>query len=432
MLKKVISIIVLGIILFSSFSICANAWMLNESNGNVEAYYLYDLSNDILMADKNTTMTISASSTVKMMAAYVVLDSGISLDKEIIITTDMLKNISGRFMGLVPGDKMTVRDLLYSMICASFNDAVHAIAFAISGSIDSFIDDMNNKALSLGMKSTNYVDATGISKESITTVNDLIILSKHLLNNQEYLEITSTKTYQLSPNATCEYNKITNRSSLLSSYKGLHNFNTGSTSDCGDSSVIYLSNDNTSFLCIVMNSKFSNDETSNAAEYYIKKLLSHGLYDYSSKILLKANKAIDYLPVKYSVATDEVAIYARNDISAYISNEIDINESVEINYYLYDSELIAPLKAGDEVGVVILSKNGKYIASSPIVVKVDISRNVFLFLMDKIKEYITSTAFILFVIAFVILMTWHYIKMKKHFDKMYKQEPRKTIKYYRK
>lgn len=432
MLKKVISIIVLGIILFSSFSICSNAWTLSESNGNVEAYYLYDLSNDILMADKNTTMTISASSTVKMMAAYVVLDSGISLDKEIIITTDMLKNISGRFMGLVPGDKMTVRDLLYSMICASFNDAAHALAFAISGSIEAFVDNMNNQALSLGMRSTNYVDATGISKDSKTTVNDIIILSKHLLNNQEYLEITSTKTYQLSPNATCEYNKITNRSSLISSYKGLHNFNTGSTSDNGDSSVIYLSNDNTSLLCIVMNAKFSNDDTSNAAEYYIKKLLSHGLYDYSSKILLKANKAIDYLPVKYSVATDEVAIYPKNDISAYISNEIDINEGVEINYYLYDSELIAPLKTGDEVGVVILSKNGKYIASSPIVVKVDISKNVFLFLMDKIKEYITSTAFILFVIAFVFLMTWHYIKMKKHFDKMYKQEPRKTIKYYRK
>ena len=242
MLKKVIFIIVLGAILFSSFSLSslyASAWTLDESSGNIEAYYLYDLSNDILMADKNTSSTISASSSVKMMTACVVLDSGISLNKEIIITQEMLKNVSGRFMGLVSGDKMTVQDLLYSMICASFNDATHALAFAVSGSLDAFVDDMNNKASSLGMASTHYIDATGISKDSKTTINDLIILSNHLLKNQEYLEITSTKTYQLSTNATCEYNKITNRSTLISSYKGLHNFNTGSTTDNGDSSVIY-------------------------------------------------------------------------------------------------------------------------------------------------------------------------------------------------
>ena len=436
MLKKVIFIIALAAILFSSFSLSslsASAWTLDESSGNIEAYYLYDLSNDILMADKNTSSTISASSSVKMMTACVVLDSGISLNKEIIITQEMLKNVSGRFMGLVSGDKMTVQDLLYSMICASFNDATHALAFVVSGSLEAFVDDMNNKALSLGMSSTNYVDATGISKESKTTINDLIILSNHLLKNQEYLEITSTKTYQLSPNATCEYNKITNRSTLISSYKGLHNFNTGSTTDNGDSSVIYLSNDNTSLLCIVMNAKYtSNSDTSNTAEYYIKKLLSHGLYDYSTKILLKANKAIDYLPVKYSVAADDVGIFPKNDISAYISNEIDINDGIEINYYLYNTELKAPIKSGDDVGIVIVSKNGKFIASEKLTISQNIERNTFLYLMDVVKNYLTSRAFILFLILFVGLMIAYYLYAQSKFTQMYMNLPRKTKKYYRK
>lgn len=430
MLKKVICIIILGIILFSSFSIFASAFTLDESLGSLDSYYLYNFEQELVMAEKNIGKSISASSTVKMMTACIALESGVPFDKVITITNEMLKGVSGRFMGLVSGDKMTFADLLYSMICASFNDATHAIAFTISNSLESCVQMMNDKAKALGMKSTYYADITGLSSDSKTTVNDLIILAEYLSKNQNFLAITSTKSYQLSSFATCEYNKISNRSSLLSSYKNLYNFNVGSTNDNGDSTVVYYNNGDKSFMCIVMNATSSSD--GNSAEEYARKLLNHALYDYSVKVIAKSGKIIDSLPVKYSVSNTEVNIYLSNDICAYISRDININEDLTYNYYLFEGELIAPLKTGDEVGMLIVTKDGKFIASEKLIVSQSVERNTFLYLMQVTKNYLSSRAFILFLIAFVGLMFGYYFYMKSKFDKMYRNIPKKTLKYYRK
>ena len=85
MLKKVICIIVLGAILFSSFSLSAFAMTIDESNGNIDSYYLYNYENSMIMAQKNADSKIPASSAVKMMTAYVALESGVSFDKPITI-----------------------------------------------------------------------------------------------------------------------------------------------------------------------------------------------------------------------------------------------------------------------------------------------------------------------------------------------------------
>ncbi len=431
MLKKVICIIVLGAILFSSFSLSAFAMTIDESNGNIDSYYLYNYENSMIMAQKNADSKIPASSAVKMMTAYVALESGVSFDKPITITQDMLEDVSGRFMGLVKGDVMSFEDLLYSMICASFNDATQAIAISVSGSIESYLALMNEKTAELGMNDTFYADITGLSGSSYTTVNDIKILAEALINNAKYIEITSTKTYQLSAVATCEYNKITNRSSLIGSYKGICNFNTGSNLDDEDSAVIYINNGTISLLCIVMNAT-SAEASSNSAEYYAKKLINHGLYDYSVKVLKKADTPITTLPIKLSISNEEVYIYLKDDLKGYVSDDVDIDEDLQYNYYLFDSELKAPIKNGDQVGVIVASKNGKFLASAPLVVKEDVDQNSLLTIMELMKEYIGSRAFVFTILLFVVLMVLYYYKKKSLLDKMYKTPIKRTLKYYRK
>lgn len=432
MLKKVILFILLTAALFSSFSLYANAWNLSESEGESEAYYLYNFENELVMAQKNINKIIEASSTVKLMTACIALESGIDSDTLVTITNDMIKNVSGRFMGLKVGDKMTFGDLLYSMICASFNDAAQAIALTVSDNVDDFIKLMNQKAEALGMNSTRYFDITGLSSESQTTVEDIIKLSIHLSKNNDFVAISSTKSYQLSSNATCEYNKITNRSTLLSTYKGVSNFNTGSSSDDQDSAVIYLNNGKLSFLCIVMDATSSTNDNTNVAEKYANRLLYHGLYDYSNRVVLNGNKAVASLPVKYSISDDEVNIGTDGDISAYISDELDLSDGISYSYYIFNGELVAPLNAGDEVGVITVSQNGRFITSAKLVVKESVEKNTFLYVLDLIKSFILSKTFLFFIVFFLVLMTIYYFKTKATLDKMYKQGPRKTLKYYRK
>ena len=421
--------IVLGITLFSSLSLSAFAWSLDDSEGSVEAYYLYNYENGMVMASKAASNSISASSTVKMMTACIALESDIPRDRKIIITNDMISGVNGRFMGLKSGDTVTFEDLLYCMICASFNDATHAIALTVCNTLEEYVSRMNDKALELGMDSTFYVDVTGISSSSRTSVNDLRLFAEYLSKNDEYLKITSTKNYQLSSVATCDYLRINNRSSLLGSYNGLCNFNTGSGSDTGDCAVLYLKNEKLSFIAIVMNA--ASSEGGNTAEIYAKRLLHHALYDYSSRVVFKANRVIDSLPVKYSISTDGVSVYPKEDVYAYLSKDASIDDSIEFHYYLNDFELVAPLREGDEVGMLVVTKNGRFLASSPIVVKENVERNSFLFLIELAKRFFSGRVFILSLVFFVILTFAYYYYNKYIYSLRYKNSAKKNIKYYK-
>lgn len=426
MLKKVIIFTVLSAILFSSFSMQIFAYQLDESEANVDGYYLYNYENDLVMAQKNIDEIIMASSTVKIMTACIALESNISFDRTITITKEMLTGVSGRFMGLREGDKMSFEDLLYSMIIASFNDATHAIAFTVADSLDAFVGMMNEKAKQLGMSSTFYADVTGMSSESKTTISDTIKLVDYMLNKGDYMEITSTKTYILSDVATCDYNKITNRSGLLSSYKGFSNLNTGSASDGGNYAVSYVKNGKSSFVCIVMNATSKSDSNSvNYAEYYTKKLLNHGIYDYSVKTVIDDKKVIDSLPVKYSISDDKVSLYIANDLEVFLPDDFDIADYLTYHYYIYENELIAPLNPGDEVGKIIVSKNGKYISSSTLVVHEYVNRNFFLYAMDCIRSYLLSRGFLITIVSLILLFLSYYRYKNQLINKMFGRNHKK-------
>ena len=420
MLKRIITLIIFAGVLFSLFSICVSAFELDDSKAKPDAYYLYNFENDTVMVAYNTDKVISASSTVKIMTACIALESGVANNKIVTITDAMLKGVSGRFMGLTSGDKMTFEDLLYSMICSSFNDATHAIAFTVSGSLDGYLNKMNEKAQEIGMIDTYYADITGISDASKTTLNDLIKLVKYVSQNEDFLKITSTKSYQLSVFATCEYNRINNRSSLLSSYRGLHNFNVGSSNN-GESAVSYYNNGKLSFVCIVMNAKAKDDDETNYAEQYTKELLNHGLYDYSSKTLLSKDTVIDSLPVKYSTSGEEVGLYLQSDIYQYLPKDSSTDGEYSYTYYLYDKELKAPLKSGEEIGVLIVSRNGRYVASEKIIVKKTVGRNEFLYFMDILKNYVTSRAFFISLISVIVISVVYYLYKQELLNKMYRR-----------
>lgn len=432
MLRRIIVFTFLSILLFSSSSFFVSAFFLNEEEVSVESYYLYNFENDLVMAQKDINKTLNASSTVKIMSACVALEAGIPMNEVITISKAMLEGVSGRFMGLRVGDKMTFEDLLYSMICASFNDATHALACAVAGSTNEFVDMMNNKAIELGMSHTLYTDPTGISSTSKTSVSDIVKLVEYMINNDQYIKITSSKTYDLSHLATCDYNRISNRSALISLYKGFSNFNVGSSNESADCTVSYCNNGKNSFVCIVMNARMHDATgTENSAEACAKKLLNHGLYDYSVKTVIGNKKVLASIPVKYSISDDHVNLYASYNLDVFLSNEINIENGLSYNYYLFEDELKAPLSIGDEVGILIVSKNGKYIGSVPLAVDRNVDRNFFLYLMDSLKSYFSGRTFVISLVFFVFFCITYYIYKTQMLNKIFRRNSKSKVRYKR-
>lgn len=417
MCKRIITMLIFITVLLSLFLFPASAYELPHEEADLSSYYLYNIENDLVMAEYGTAKTISPSSTVKIMTACIALESDINKGELVYVTEDMLKGASGRTMGLDVGDRLMVEDLLYACIIGGYNDAACILANVVCGDTDEFVEAMNKKAASLGMTSTSYLNVTGINASgSITTVKDLAILSEYMSKNQEYVDICATKSYRMSEFATCYKTTITNRSTILSSYKGLASFNTGSGD--GDCAVLYYNRNGQSFICIVMNVKNKDaEDINNYAEIYSKRLLYHALNDYSVQTVLTTKTPVGSYPIKYSVASANVDVYLKEDIKLFLSNEIDIQKDLTYSVSMDNDVLEAPLCAGQEVGYMIVSYEGNILAKTPLIIKKDIDKNDFLYILELMREYVLSRAFAITLITFLIIMTVWYLSAKNKFKK---------------
>ncbi len=422
MFVKIVTFVMIFALMLSLFSFGAVAYELDTSEADIGGYYLYNLENSLIMAESNTDALLSPSSTVKIMTACIALESNIPFERVVSVTKEMLSESSGRNMRLKTGDKITFEDLIYATVCGGYNDAAVVLALTVCDSIEDFLKLMNEKADALGMQSTVYLNVTGISAAGMTTsVADIARLAKYISENEKFVEIARTKYKKLSSLSSCEnVESITNRSSLLASYRGLANFNTGS-GDGGDNTVLYYNIGELSFICIVMNANGHDTwSTENYAELYSKKLLSHAVNDYSNKTVLTQKNAVISLPVKYSTSGDDVDLYPVKDLTLFISDEIDPTSDITYSTHIYGTELKAPLRSGDIVGELVVSYDGKILASVFLEVRKDVDKNTFLYILELMRGYVGGRAFIISVFCFAIMMLSYYVITKRKLNKMYK------------
>lgn len=421
MAKGLIIFVLFWAIMLSSFSLGISAYELTVEEASTDGYYLYNIENDLVMLEYNSDNPISPSSTVKMMTACIALESGIDEDTVIRITEEMLEGVVGRNMRLKAGDRLIFKDLLYATICGGYNDAAQVLALSTCDDLSEFVAKMNDKANELGMNSTKYTNVSGVSSpETTTTVTDIAILAKYLSQNERYVEIGKTKSYKISDGATCQYTTVSNRSSLLATYRGMSNLNTGEGN--GDCAVLYYDTGDLSYITVVMNTvALDPDDESNYAEIFTQRLIYHARNDYSVKTVIDKNTAVATVPVKYSVSYKEISLYLQEDLSLFLPNETDPSAKLNYSVYIYGDEIKAPVKSGETVGELTVSKDGKILAVLPLLIETDLERNGFLYIMDIMKSFVMSRSFIVIVICFVALMVIYYISKSRKLNKMHKR-----------
>ena len=147
-----------------------------------------------------STDTIYPASLTKIMTGILAIEALDNFDEKIIIQPewiDRLKEQNASVAGFLPGEAVTVRDLLYATLLPSGADGAVALACRISGSEDAFARLMNEKALSLGMLHTHFKNATGLHEEGhVTTLQDMALLLDYALDNGVFRRIFTTHQYQ--------------------------------------------------------------------------------------------------------------------------------------------------------------------------------------------------------------------------------------------
>lgn len=244
-----------------------------------DSFILLDKNSAKVLASKNEHNIVPIASTTKLMTAIIVMEN---YDLDDIVTISKKSAYQTPFViGLMPEEKITIRDLLYGLLIRSGNDAAYALAEHMG--FDNFINKMNEKATYLGLKNTNLKDPAGLDDDGKSSAYDLAIISSYALKYDLIKEIINTpeKTIYSIDGTYKHHVKNSNRlilSDELLYYKPAIGMKTGYTPDAGHCLVSASEIDGHTLVGVVLN---TYEDTAEASAKESKKLLEWGYENYS-------------------------------------------------------------------------------------------------------------------------------------------------------
>ncbi len=204
------------------------------------SYSVVDLDTGEVLAEKNGDVQYSIASVTKVMTAVVALDLA-SPDEEFIVTQHAADIIPTK-IGVVPGQKMTLEELLNASLLTSANDATEVIREGIDAKYGEhvFIDAMNEKARFLGMNNTSFANPQGFDDpDHYSTSHDLAILAHYAVNNYPMIRTIVEKDYEfLAENTDHKQFDLYNWNGLLGVYPQAYGIKIGNTGDAGVTTMV--------------------------------------------------------------------------------------------------------------------------------------------------------------------------------------------------
>ena len=259
------------------------------------------------MYSKNIHERISPASLTKLMTAILFLEK-FNINEQVTIIIEK-NNIEGKIANLESDMVMQAGELLDFLLVYSANDAAHAIAMSVSDTEQEFIFMMNEKATSLGMKDTNFMNSHGLDDpEHYTTLYDLLLLSLEVINYDEII-VSTGKQYFNSDSITGVLTKYYSTNELINdNFNGLK---TGWTKNAGLTFIGLYQGPNRNIITLVNKSKTDNKKENHFLDTLILKELS--IETFALKNLV--NKG-DRLATKVN-GYEESNIYSPNDLSIF-------------------------------------------------------------------------------------------------------------------
>jgi len=343
----------------------------------VKAYVLRDFNSNQIMAQHAEDERIEPASLTKLMTAYLTfkaLKNGhLQLAQTLPVSTKAWKT-EGSKMFIEPNMPVTVDELLHGTIVQSGNDSSIALAEGVAGSEEVFAELMNKEASRLGMTHTHFVNSTGLPDTNhYTTAADLSLLASALVHDfpAEYQRFYALKSYT--------YNKITqaNRNRLLWLDPYVDGMKTGHTETAGFCLISSAKRGDTRLISVVLGTP---SETVRATES--QKLLNYGFQFYESRLVYKRGQTVNKLKL-WKGHDDMLAASVADDL--YLT--LPKGDYAKVKASITSKQpLIAPLSAGQEVGTIQFTLDGKVLEQRKLVTAKAVEvAGIFGRMLDSIK-----------------------------------------------
>lgn len=322
-----------------------------------------------ILYENNIDEKTAPASITKIMSLLLVMEAidnkTLSLE-DVLTCSDHAAGMGGSQIWLEPGEEMTVDDLLKATVIASANDATVVLGEAIAGSEEGFVAMMNEKAKTLGMNNTNFINCTGLDAEGhYSTAHDVAIMSCELIKHELIKQYTTVWMDSLRDGES----ELVNTNKLVRFYEGTTGLKTGTTSTAGYCLSASAMRDGTEFVAVIMGSEASNDRFESA-----KKLLNYGFANFS---------LTEIHPEKTEAFSVEVDDGEKKEFAAIPDGSLKLllkkNEGKEIIQKVYfEDDIEAPVIKGDKVGSIDIFMGDEQIGSIDIKAAENVEKMSFL------------------------------------------------------
>ncbi len=337
-----------------------------------------DIDTGRILAAKNENEKSEPASITKIMTALIALENADI--KKVVTIPSAAAGVEGSSIYIKAGEKYSLEDLLYGLMLRSGNDAATAIAIDVAGSVDAFVEKMNQKAQELGCTGTHFNNPHGLPDEKhYTTAHDMALITAAALRNDTFVKIVSTKNYTAEPDGAGETRSWQNKNKLLWQYEGAIGVKTGYTKSAGKTYVGAADRNGIRIAVVVLGAK---DMWGDAAT-----LLDDAFASYQQVDLIKDGQSTGVTPVLEGLSS-EVEGITEGSLSKTLTKE---EQERIVTKCVYQTPLYAPVAKGDIIGSMQVYLDDEMIGSVPIVAAADVAAYDFAHCLDKvIRQWITN------------------------------------------
>ena len=404
-----------------------------DPNILAKAALLVDYNTGEVIYAKNEQEELYPASLTKIMTALLTLeaiDAGkLTMDQPLTATATALEGLSsdGSSAGIKVGETMPVRDLLYCMLVVSANEACDILAEAVSGSVQAFVTAMNEKAQALGCENTHFVNPNGLhDPQHYTSAWDMYLITRAAMEYPDFMTICNTASTTIPATNLSKERTLYTTNNLLSNWRVIgyrdtraQGIKTGSTDAAGHCLVSSAIQGSLHFVSVILGAdRVEENGRGNIRSFSeTSRMFDYGFNNFTYKTVIDPNEPIQEVPVTLS-KLDHVTVHPAKELEILMPkglSEADLQRTITLN----QESVEAPVAAGDVLGSLVLSYDGKVYATVDLLAMHDVEADRLLTFWRDVKDFFAKTSVrvvgIILVVLLAAFLVWKLLLSRRRY-----------------
>lgn len=430
------------------------SWPQGPANG-AESAILMEVDTGTILYAKNIDEELFPASITKIMTALLTVEN-CSMDEIVTFSSDAINNteLNSSRIGIMVGEELTVEQALHGLLLGSANEVAYGLAEHVGGSLENFVQMMNDKAAELGCDHTHFANASGLPDDNhYVSAHDMARIARAFFSNETLCMISGTYSYTIPPtNKTDESRPLDNHHKMVTGkkyeYDGIIGGKTGYTSVARQTLVTCAQRNGMKLVCVVLKDEspnqfldtadlfdygFANFEKKNIADYETRYKLDSATFFHTNLDVMGSSKPLLTLSKEGQIILPKVLQLEDCDVNIeYLDND---KKAIARLTYSVGGYPIGTTTIDYADGVektfefanIITDDNG----DEPTTVKPN--KSTIFVSVKKIVIYVAIIVGVIFVIMFIWALIVRYIKSAKRSSmkkkKRYKTRSENSRKY---